>query len=298
MKPASKSSHSLAVHGALFSVQIFFGLWPVAGAAVLKHLSPPAMIGLRTILAAPILIAIARVRAPGRVIPDRRDLAVLAILAFLGVTANQLLYAEGLLRAGPVSAAVLMVTIPPLTLLVAMIAGRERPRANRVIGVVVALLGAALVLPIERFELSSRVMIGDLLLIANCMSYACYLVFARGVIGRVGPEVAIAWVFLFGSIEALPFTMSPLLETSWSELPGWTHAILAFIVLGPTVGAYGLNGFALRHADASLVAAYVTLQPVIAGFAAWLLLGTEVTVRVAAAGLVIVAGLLIASRNR
>lgn len=283
------------MHLALLVVQVLFGLWPVAGAAVLRQVSPPSMIGVRTILATPILFLMAR--RTGASLPSRRDLLALAALAFLGVAANQLLYAEGLLRAGPINAAVLMVTIPALTLAVAMLSGRERPASAKIGGVLLALAGAAIILRIERLDLSSETVTGNFLILGNATCYACYLVFARPVVGRVGATAAIAWVFFFGSIEALPFTVGPMLATPWSALPLWVFAMFVFIVLGPSVGAYGLNAYALRYVDASIVAVYVTLQPLISAAASWWLLQERITGRVLAGGAVIVAGVFLASRS-
>ena len=45
----------LRVHAALVLVQILFGLWPVAGSAVMQHMSPAALIGFRLMLGAPLL---------------------------------------------------------------------------------------------------------------------------------------------------------------------------------------------------------------------------------------------------
>jgi drug/metabolite transporter (DMT)-like permease len=297
MQPPPSAVHSTErwrVHAALLLVQVLFGLWPVAGAAVLREITPPALIGFRTVSAAPLLLAAAYGLKAAR--PSGADLARLAVLAFLGVTANQLLYAEGLSRSGPINAAVLMVIIPPMTLLLAMLLGDERPRARRVIGIGLALAGAAAVVGVDRFDLQSARFTGNLMIVGNVACYALYLVLARRVVPRVGALAAVAWVFCFGALEALPLTGPALLATPWSMLPSWVPWVLAFVVLGPTIGAYGLNAFALRHADASLVAVYVTLQPVLATLASWLWLEEVPTARVILSSPVIVAGVLLASR--
>ncbi|MFO0729097.1 MAG: DMT family transporter [Myxococcota bacterium] len=287
------------IHAALLAVQVFFGLHPVAGAIALTKLNAPAIIGVRTIVGAPLLMLYAwMVQRDRPIVPAPGDRWRLAVLALLGVTVNQLLFTEGLHRAGAVNAAILVVTIPILTLLVAILLGREPLSGRRLLGVGLALVGAALITRVERFDLSSQVAVGDLMLIANSLCYAVYLVLAGPVLARVGPMAGVAWVFCFGALLGLPLTGPALLSTSWGALDGRSIAALAFIVAGPTLGAYGLNAYALRWADASVVAVYVALQPFIGAISAHFVLGAEISARTAAAGVIIVAGVLIASATR
>jgi drug/metabolite transporter (DMT)-like permease len=292
----SDPRRSASTHLALLVVQVFFGLWPVAGAAVMRVLTPPALIGIRTVLAAP-LLCLGALIATRSLRVSRRDLLALAGLALLGVTANQLLFAEGLLRAGAVNAAILVTSVPATTLLIGLALGRERLNRGRITGVVLALAGALVMLRVERFDLNSSTTQGNLLLLGNSTCYAAYLVLARPVIARVGPFRASAWVFVLGAIEALPFTLPSLLATAWLSLPAWAYGSVLFIILGPTIGSYFLNAYALRRADASLVAVYVCLQPLVGATAAWLVLDQAITARTAAAGVLILSGVIASSRT-
>jgi drug/metabolite transporter (DMT)-like permease len=286
----------LPVHLALIAVQVLFGLWPVAGSAVMTRVSPAAVVGFRTLLAAPILFAGAAAAGsrPWRV--SARDLGALAILAVLGVSANQLLYAEGLHRAGAVNAAVLVGMMPALTLLFAILLRAERATRTHLIGVGLALIGAAAIVRVDRFELD-RALSGDLLLVANTSCYALYLVLARRLVARVGAFPVAAWVFVLGALGALPWTGPAIAATPWQDLPRWAYGSLAFILLGPTVLTYFLNAYALRRADSSLVGVYTSLQPVIGAGAARLVLGQEITARTAIAGSVILIGVIVSARR-
>jgi drug/metabolite transporter (DMT)-like permease len=280
------------VHLALLAVQILFGLWPVAGVAVMGHLTPAALIGLRTLLAVPILLALFR---PAR--PALREWPGLAVLGMLGVSANQLLYAEGLKRCGPVHAAVLTLLIPPLTLLMARLAGREQPTARRMMGVAVAMIGALVLVRPERAggATDDTVLLGDLLIVANTVSYAAYLVFARRTAQRLGSQAMVTWVFVAGALLALPVTGPALATLDPSTVPLWGWGSLAFIVLGATVGTYGLNAYALARAESSLVAVYIYLQPLVSTAAAALFLDAHVEGRALVAGAVIAVGVYLSA---
>jgi drug/metabolite transporter (DMT)-like permease len=283
----------VAVHLGLAVVQLLFGLWPVAGTAVMQELSPAALIGFRLAAGAPLLALFAGLFAER--LPPPKELAWLALLAALGVSANQLLYAEGLHRAGPVNAAITILLIPPLTLVAALSFAGERPARARIVGVLVALGGAAILLRAERLDLADEKTLGNLMLVANSTVYALYIVLARPVIARLGALRTTAWVFVLGAIEALPLTGAAMAEAEWTRLPGWTWASLAFIVAGPTIGTYLLNAWALARAPSSLVGAYVYLQPVIATLAAWAILAIAPTSRALVAAGVIVFGVALSA---
>ncbi|MBX3129203.1 MAG: EamA family transporter [Polyangiaceae bacterium] len=286
----------IRVHLALLTVQLLFGLWPVAGAMVLGVMPPAALIGFRLLLGAPLLVLATGVLF--RPLPSGGDLLRLALLAALGISINQLLFAEGLHRAGPVNASLSILLVPAVSVLVARALRLERLDARRVFGVVIALIGAAILLEVERFDPSSRRMIGNLMLVVNASVYASYLVLARPVIARVGSVATVAWIFLFGMLEALPFTWTAVWAVSWLSLPSWTYGALAFVLFGATLTTYLLNAYALGRIESSVVATYVYLQPVVASVAAYFLLDDLPTGRSLVAGATIVVGVVIVAARR
>ncbi len=285
----------LPVHLALIAVQMLFGLWPVAGAAVLSTMSPTALVGFRLLLGAPLLALIAGV--PWSRVPPLRDLAALAVLAAFGTTINQLLFVEGLSRAGPINASLMVLLVPAFAMLFGAVLGIERATRRRVIGALIAFAGAALLTHVERFDLADQKIVGDLMLTGNTASYALYLVLARPVLERVGSLRSMAWVFVFGALETLPFTARSVARTHWTALPGWALGSLAFILIGATILTYLLNAYALRRAESSLVAVYIYVQPVVAAFGSWLVLGLVPTPRTLVAAAVIAFGVAIALQS-
>lgn len=298
------------VHAALVVVQVLFALWPVAGTALFEVLTPRALIFVRLSAGAPILALIAwqverrRARAGLSVLaamtwPERLRIGItLAGLAALGISINQILFAEGLQRAGPINASILVMLIPPITLAIAAALGRERPSRERLLGIAISLVGAALLVGAERFDLGEETTIGNLLLLCNTTSYAFYLVLARPVLGRLGALVSMAFVLVFGALEALPVTLHSALATDWSALRPIHWGLLAFVVIGPTVLTYLLNGYALARAESTLVAVYVYAQPPIAAVATFFAFGTRPTLRTVIAAIILFAGVALSTGLR
>jgi drug/metabolite transporter (DMT)-like permease len=278
---------------ALLLVQVLFGLWHVVGSAVLDHLSPTALIGFRVYLSIPILLLMAGVWK--RPLPTKRDVLHLMALGAIIIPGNQILYAEGLFRAGPINASVLLMLAPVFTLALALILKHEKFSWQGSLGIALAFIGALGLAELDQFALAPETTTGNLLLMAAALCYAFYLVMAKGAFQRVGFLPGVAWVFLAGGIWASPWTVPAVMEVPWTELPPEVIAMLTFVILGPTLGTYGLNAYALEKAPSSLVGVFITLQPVIAITLAGTLLDMELKVSTLLWGLPVLAGVILSS---
>jgi drug/metabolite transporter (DMT)-like permease len=279
------------VHAALLFVQITFGAFPVVGKAVLVHLSPLAVAGLRVLVAAPVLLALAwrleRVRFP------RGHLKELALLGFLGVFANQVLFIVGLARTTATNAAILMPSIPVFTVLVAAVLGVERLSKHRALGVGLAVVGALVLLDPTSFSLAGGTSLGDVLILLNCLAYAAYLVLQRPLLQRLPALTLIAWAFVLGGVGVLAVAVPSLAAAPLAVVPAAAWVGTAYIVLIPTALNYALNTWAIRRSSAALAATYTTLQPVVAALLGTAFLAERVGVRQLAGFTLIVGGLAI-----
>ena len=263
-----------AGHVALAAVQLFFGLFPVIGLAAMNPetgFSPWALATWRISVGALALGAIAFAVHGRRAWPGKRDLGWLAVHAVLGITLNQGLFLMGLARSTAINAGLLICLIPVFTFAIAAAAGREPFSARRGLGVVIALVSALPLFLSRGAGLAGDHAFGNLLLTANMLSYALYLVFSKRLTERHPPLVVIAWVYLL-SVPWLPFFVlqAPL---GPREASAPVFAAFAYVLIFPTVLAYLLNMFALSRLASSTTAFYVFAQPFITAVAAYFVLG-------------------------
>ncbi len=221
---------------------------------------------------------------------SRRDQLQLAGLSVLGVTANQALFLVGLHSTSPMSAALLAVCIPVFAAAISILAKQERARSRTFAGLAFAVAG---VVCLSGFGSLDK---GALVVTLNSLCYACYIVFSRGIIRRLGALTVIAWLFTWGAASFAPLG-------SWTVLhdaPLWTPrawAFIAYIVGVPTVVAYLANAVALGRTSATLVAVYIYLQPLMVGVLAWVQLGQTLSSRMLVSAVLILLGLgLVVSR--
>jgi drug/metabolite transporter (DMT)-like permease len=258
----AKRTADLPTHAALLFVQISFAGFHVVAKAVLAHLAPLALAAARVAFATPLLLLLAR--RFEHVTPSRRDLPHLALLGFLGVFLNQLMYIFGLRYTSATNAAILMPSIPVFTVALAAAFGIERLTARKVFGVALAVAGAVALLDPWRVTALDRAWLGNLLVLGNCLAYASYLVLLRPLLRRLPPLTVVAWAFLLGGTATLAVGMPTVLAVQPGALPASVWWGLAYIILLPTAVNYALNSWAVRRSSPALVATYTTLQPLAA----------------------------------
>jgi drug/metabolite transporter (DMT)-like permease len=276
------------VHAGLLFVQLTWGAFHVTAKAVLDTLDPLALAGLRVVGATPILLLLAW--RQDRVMPGLRDLPWLALLGSLGVFANQLLFIHGLNHTTASNAAILMPSIPVFAAGAAIVLGIERANLRRLGGIALAVAGALVMLEPGRFELGDATK-GNLLVLANCLSYALFLVFMRPVLRRLPAATVIAWSFVFGGAGVMAFAWRPLAAVDLASVSVGVWWGMAYIIIVPTALNYLISTWAVARSTPSLVAAYTTLQPLSAVLLASLFLAESVGWAQLIGGLLIVAGL-------
>jgi drug/metabolite transporter (DMT)-like permease len=227
------------------------------------------MIGSTAALA--LLLALGPKRPAGPALPGDR-LRIMG-LALLGITLNQTLFIAGLARTSSSNAALLAATIPVLTAVLAWALEGARPRVATWLGFVVSFVGVAILVGVDRLR-DARLDLGALLIVANCLCFASYLVLGRAITRRLGSMRVTAECFAWGALFAAPFAFPVLV----ADAPTWTPRgafLVAYMILVPTALTYVLNAWALARTPASTVTAGIYVQPIVAAIGAWLQLGVR-----------------------
>lgn len=293
-----------AAHAALLVAQTCFGLFPVS-----KHwlfpaggggFSPFAVGAWRMLFAATSLSIVAWFAFRSRWRIERADLGRFLVCALLGVTVNMTLYLEGLKRSTAVNASLIMCLIPVFTFAIALVAKQETFRPARAVGLAVALAGASMLFWAERPELVRAHGLGNAMMAINALAYASYLVLVRPLTRKYPPLVVVAWVFAL-SVPFVPLLLlreggdpAAFFAPEHADRAAWIA--LLFVLVFPTSIAYLANSFALSRVRASTTAAYIYIQPVITGVAAWLVIDEELTPAMFASAALVFAGIWLVAR--
>jgi drug/metabolite transporter (DMT)-like permease len=230
---------------------------------------------------------------------QRRHIPLFLLCGITGVSINQLLFIKGLSMTYSTHGALLMLCTPLLITVMAFFFLRESLNTARIIGLLLGIAGAVMLITArERSGSGTNVLLGDILIIINAMSYSFYFVLVKPLILEYKPLQVIRWVFTMGTLFILPVGWTEFVEAPWSSFSTLDYAAIAFVVLGATFLAYLFNIYGLRHLQASGTGSYIYLQPIFATIVAVLFLDEEITMQKLLAAALIFAGVFLVNRRR
>jgi len=287
---------SYSVFSALVAVQILFGINYLASKIIVEAMTPGAWAALRTMGAFLILASIAIIGK--RKLPPARDIGLLAVAALFGIILNQGLFLEGLARTTVARSALICSQIPIFALLAALVVRQEKFTWRKLLVFALGLGGVLVLLKADTFTLDRRYLTGDLFTLANAACYGIFVVFSRRIMSRNDPLAATAIVFFFGALGMAIYGGKDVLALDTSIFQPGLLAIMAYVILGATVLTYFLNLWALKQVQASHVAAFIFLQPILATTLAVIFRGEEITPRFIVAALFVLVALFLRDEEK
>jgi drug/metabolite transporter (DMT)-like permease len=172
---------------------------------------------------------------------------------------------------------------------------RQKPTALFVAGLAAALAGVAMLVKTS-IGFSATGLVGDALAVVTAMFYAAYILAVKGLRDR--GETALRLMAVTSTLTAV-ILLPAALGSGEPMLPhtpyGWT--VLLGLALISHAAGQGLIAYALAHLPATFSSVGLLLQPVIAAFFAWVLLGEPLVALQIAGGLVVLLGIYLARRG-
>ncbi len=259
MAPATNQKQ---LRAALITIQVLFGINYLASKFIVSTFAPGAWAALRTSGAFLILLAVMLIGKHR--LPSTRDIVLLAIAAQFGVVLNQGLFLEGLARTTISRSALICSQIPTFVLLFSVVSKQEKLSLTKAIGFLAGITGVMVLLEVDHFSLDSQYLTGDLMTLANAACFAFFVVMSRPIMARTDPWSATTVVFFFGALGMMAYGGRDLFSTDPALLTPTLVGAMAYVILGATVLTYYLNLWAVKRTQASRVAIYIFMQPVIA----------------------------------
>lgn len=258
--------------GLLAIVVLAWGLtWPV-NKVILASLSPVWTVAIRSAIGAAALFVLSVVLGRLRV-PPRADVPVLLSLALLHMVGFGVLASIGL-GLVPTGRSVLLAYTTPLWVIpgAALFIG-ERLTARRAIGVVVGLLGLAVLLNPLALDWASRgAVVGHGAMILAAMSWAASIVHLRGHRWRSTPFDLLPWQSLLATVvvtlialtadgvPTIDWNLELILMLLYAGVPGTALAYWAMAMAGKTLPAVTTALGLLATPVVSVVVATLWLQ--------------------------------------
>jgi len=227
-----------------------------------------------------------------------RQWLVLALVAFNGLTLNQICFINGLARTSVAHTGFIVALGPVMVLALSCLLRLEPLTMFKFLGMLISFGGVAILTLGGAEKGSTAHWQGDLIVLAGSLSFAYYTIQVKEIAHRYDALTLNTLTFALGSLLMIPFAARSVLHIRWAHVAMSAWGGLAFMIVLGTVAAYLIYAFALTELSASRVAAFAYLQPVVAALLGVWLLGERITLRVVAGGALILLGVYLAERER
>jgi len=197
----------------------------------------------------------------------KKDYFKFFVAALFGIAINMMSFLTGLSYTSPISASVLMITAPIFVMVFSFLFLKNPINKYKVLGVLLGMAGAAFLILYGKGgnELQgSNPRLGNFLVALNAVSYALYLILAKPILKKYSPVTFAKWLYTFGFILILPFSVREFSNIDWVSVPFSIHLKIAFVVLFSTVLTYLFNLIALKELKPTTMSVFIYLQPLIA----------------------------------
>ncbi len=197
-----------------------------------------------------------------------RDLWTFLYMGFFGVVMNQICFTVGLRYTSVSHAAVIVGMGPIYTLIFAVLLKLETATWRKVIGMLMAFAGIAVLTWENGISPHSPSVLGDAITMTGSVGFAMYVVLGKRLGNRYDPLTMGAFSHFAGALIVLPvaiyraYMLGP--EAQWRAIAWTGWAALLYMAIFSSAVAYVIYFWVLRYLEASQLSAFSYLLPVVA----------------------------------
>lgn len=291
MKIASSTGRTPGRPAIAAAIGILVVVWAVnfiAAKVGLRYLPPLAMASFRVVLAGvvmvPVYFSCLRLKAFAEAADLRRrgfalgDFWTFLYLGLFGVAINQMCFTIGLYFTHVSHSAVIVGLGPIYILLLAVLFRLERATGRKVMGMLIALAGIVVLASENGISGQSASIEGDAITMAGSIGFAIYVVLGKRVVEQYDTLTMTAFNHFAGALLVLPAAMHEIWALSSARLwhqPWRAWAAVVYMAVFSSALGYVFYFWLLRYLEASQLAAFTYLLPVLATILGILWLGEK-----------------------
>ncbi|MFD9406215.1 DMT family transporter [Streptomyces sp. NPDC059989] len=263
---------------------------------VLEDVGPLSIGAIRFVLAALLLGVMVRLSRQRPARPDAGQRRQLYLSGFLGITVYFVLENIGVDLSTASDASLIVATYPLMTMLLELVLFRTRMPLLRVAGVLLATVGAFLVVRNGAQVGGNARWLGDILLLLGGLAWAGYNVITKR---ASAGQNAVGVTYYQTLAGAAGFLLASLLEVGDWRMPSATaSSLLVYLAVACSVGGFLLYNYGLRRMASSVAVNILNLVPVFGVIGAVVINGESIRLAQAAGGVVIILGVVLGMIER
>jgi len=262
----------------------------------LREIPPITLATLRFVVATPILFVIALLMG-NKLNLKARDIPAIAVLGLTGVALQYILEFIALLYTTATNSSLIINTTAVFIAVLSAIFLGETFNKRKMFGVVIAFVGTFLVVADGTLSfLTANHVFGDILILFGAVTWAVYTIIGKKMIGRYSATMLTAYAFIFGTLILIPVALLELQTKPLSpiSLTGWI--VILFLAIPCSIFGYVVWYYALTKMEATKVAVFLYVIPLITMVLAALTLGEAITAYITVGAALIVYGIYVTER--
>jgi drug/metabolite transporter (DMT)-like permease len=222
----------------------------------------------------------------------RRDWLELLFLGSVGTFLYQFCFVSAVKRTSVGNGSLIIGMSPIVIALMSAVAGHERIRPVRWLGIAVAMFGLYLVVG-HGVDVTGQTWRGDLLMMGGVICWSVYSVASQGILKRHSPLLVIALTFSIGATLYVLAMIPILTAVDWRAISGFSWLMMLTSALLALNLSYWIWYTGLKRLGGSRTSVYSYLTPVVAMAVAAAWLDEPISANQIAGAGAILAGLLI-----
>jgi drug/metabolite transporter (DMT)-like permease len=246
----------------------------------------------RFVLSALVLLGVTRLRSRTPPI-EKKDYWKIIGLGFLIIPFNQAAYLYGQKLTGAGHGSLIFATVPIWIFLGGLLYLKEKFVPRRALGVVLGLIGVAVIMTSGAIELGSQYLLGDLIILIAVLAWSAFTILGRPLVLKYGAFRITAYALASGSAIYFPFGLyrAFIFDYSSATIGAWLTVVYA--ALGVSVAAYVLWYWLLKYMEVTKIAVFHNLQPVVASGVAFIFLNEPIGWSFIIGGIIVLTGVII-----
>lgn len=189
-------------------------------------------------------------------------------------------------------------TAPIFMALLGLIFFKEKLKALKIIGIVIATFG--LLLLVGKGNLTNIDLIenkGDLLVLSSAFTWGIYSMVNKKISLSYSPLMTILYLFIMMAIIIIPFTIGDSSIKSVITLSSIGWISILFLGLLCSGVSYVIWAYALREMESAKVGAYLYFEPFVTVVTAWIFLKEDITLLMILSGMIITFGVFLVNKE-
>jgi drug/metabolite transporter (DMT)-like permease len=291
-----KSRAAILTEISLVLAAIFWGTNYAATKYAAEFIPPLLIVALRFSVGGFLMFCALCLLEPGnRLAP--KDFLPMVGLGCLGVAIGQTAFTFGVSMTTAANTGLIFATGPVWGLVLGSMLGLERPTFRGVAGVVLSIVGVAIVFREGLQTGDTTSLIGDFLVLLAAVGFGTYTVLSMPVLGRHSPLAVATYPLLFGGLVVLLLSTPYVTGLDWGSVGAGAWAAVAFSAVFAAAFAFSAWQRGISRIGANRVLVYQYLITITGVGSGVVFFGEVLGVEKLVGGAVILVGVYLARRQ-